>query len=144
MRARFQGFVTVEPVTLHNDLHWNQLRIRQRRYALLDLERLCVGDPLVDAANFATQLRMLGQRPEHQVTPQEASHWAAEFLEQWVTATKTPIASDRFRTYAALTLLELARSMMRHFRPGWRALAHHCVAQAESELNTIGQEAVVS
>lgn len=144
MRARVRGFVTVEPVTLHNDLHWNQVRIRQRRYALLDLERLCAGDPLVDAANFATQVRMLGQRPEHDVTPADASRWAAAFLEQWAAATRTPIASDRFHTFAALALLELARGMMRHFRPGWRALAQCCVEQAEAELNSIGREAIAS
>jgi aminoglycoside phosphotransferase (APT) family kinase protein len=134
---RLNGIGDVKSVTLHDDLHWNQVRIHLRRYALLDLERMCTGDPLVDVANFATQVRMLGHRPEHDVDAGRASGWAQEFLRQWVARTGRPIAPDRLRLYSAASLLNLARGMMRHLRPGWRDLAAECTGHAENELDAI-------
>ncbi len=126
-----------EPATLHNDLHWNQVRIHRRRYALLDLERMCTGDALVDVANLATQVRMLGYRPEFGTDHEQASCWAREFLRQWASETGRSIAADRLRVYSVSSLLNLARGMMRHLRPGWRALAAHCAEHAEAELGSI-------
>jgi hypothetical protein len=142
LRGRLKAVCDLEPVTLHNDLHWNQVRIHRNRYALLDLERMCTGDALVDVANFATQVRMLGFRPEYDVETVSATRWAAEFLTQWARVVGRPVAPDRFHLYAAISLLTLARSMMRHLRPGWRALAGRCVEQAEAELSSIDREVI--
>jgi aminoglycoside phosphotransferase (APT) family kinase protein len=134
----FQALVgtipSTDPVTLHNDLHWNQFQIKRNRYALLDLERICRGDPLIDVANLATQLRMLDVRPEFDVDSITAEGWAQTFLNAWERRTGRPIAADRLRAYAVLSRLELARGMMRHARSGWSALAEHCVAGAERDL----------
>ncbi|MFQ5805241.1 MAG: phosphotransferase family protein [Phycisphaerae bacterium] len=144
LRERLEEVGDVEPATLHNDLHWDQMRIRRKRYAVLDLDRMCLGDPLIDVANFTTQVRMLGHRPEHNVNAASATRWAGEFLEQWASAVGRPVAPRRFRLYAAVSLLRLARGMMRHLRPGWRALARRCVEQAEAELSSSGREVVVA
>ena len=137
LTERLASFDTVAPVTLHNDLHWNQVRIKRGVFTVLDLERVTRGDPLVDVANLTTQLRLLGDRPEIEVARDLARRWANEFLAQWVRSSSERIDPCRFRCYAICTVLSLARGMMRHLRPNWRALARRCVEVAESELAAI-------
>lgn len=120
----------VPPATLHNDFHWNQLSIKRDRFALLDLERMRAGDPLLDVANFATQLQMLGDRPEHPVDVAMAQRWRALFLEQWNRLARPAVDVRRLTAYAALSRMELARGMMRHLRPGWRQLTSQCIRQS--------------
>jgi aminoglycoside phosphotransferase (APT) family kinase protein len=143
LRGRLAEIGTPDRATLHGDLHWNQVRIHQRRYAFLDLERMCVGDPLIDVANFTSQVRMLGHRPALGVESSAAERWAGEFIQQWASATRAPVAPGRLHLYAAVSLLHLARNMMRHLHVGWRALAHRCLEHAESEVNSIGRELAV-
>ena len=121
-------------VTLHNDLHWNQLRFLANRVTILDLERMGAGDPLIDVANLATQLRMLLHRPEMGVDRAESSEWADSFLEAWRRTSGQHLDAGRFDSYAVISLLELARGMMRHLRPGWQALAARCLDTAEEVL----------
>lgn len=123
-------------VTLHNDLHWNQVQIKRQRFGLLDLERMAVGDPWIDVANFVTQLRLLGHRPEHAIAAPLARQWADEFLEQWSRHTGQTIDAARLQCYGVVSALELARGMLRHLRPGWSALADRCVDAAEELLAT--------
>lgn len=130
-------------VTLHNDLHWNQMRVDGDRFTFLDLERMAVGDPLIDVANLATQVRMLGHRGEFLVDAATASAWAAEFIGRWEHQTGRRIDTGRFRCYTALSLLSLARGMMRHLRVGWRKLADRCIEMASDELNAANREAIV-
>ena len=141
--ARLRGLEAVEPVTLHNDFHCHQFSIKRDRYAMLDLERMCLGDPSLDVVNFTTHLRMLARRPEPSVSEEDADRWARSFLEEWAAGAGRVIAVGRFAAYAVLSLLELARGSMRHFRPGWETLTRRCVEQAESELTRAGQEAAV-
>ena len=129
-----------EPMTLHNDFHWNQLRINGDRVALMDLERMCIGDPLIDVANFAGQVRMLGLRPEHNIDSTTATTWAYAFLEEWSVYTCQNIHPVRFRSYLAVSLLELARGMMRHLRPGWHELTHRCIDLAIGDLGSLSKE----
>ncbi|MFQ5491317.1 MAG: phosphotransferase family protein [Phycisphaerae bacterium] len=134
----------VAPVSLHNDFHWNQLTIKKDRWTLLDLERMASGDPMVDVANFAMQLRTLGDRPEIDVTANQALRWAGLFLEAWRRLGRTQIDADRFRSYAVVSLLQLARGMMRHLRPGWADLTRCCLDRAETLLNQTGGQVTLS
>ncbi|HEY3242203.1 MAG TPA: hypothetical protein VGM03_02540 [Phycisphaerae bacterium] len=134
LHRRLRTLAPAAPVTLHNDFHWNQIRMEPDRLTILDLERLRCGDPWIDVANYATQLRMLAYRPEHAVDHQTAEAWRAEFLEQWSRGADRAANSNAFRCYSVLSLLELARGMLRHLRCGWPALAEHCVNQAETEF----------
>lgn len=113
-----------EPVTLHHDLHWDQLRIKRDRYALLDLERM-----------------RRGVRDAHPVDPQTAAGWAEAFVEAWRRVGGARIEPQRLHLFAALSALELARGMMRHLRPGWRGLLGHCLLEAESAIERAAQEA---
>ncbi|MCH7703760.1 MAG: phosphotransferase, partial [Planctomycetes bacterium] len=142
--ARLSEVGTSDTVTLHNDMHFKQVRVRSKRIGILDLDRLAIGDPLIDVANFATQLCMLGVRTDHSIDAATARGWANAFLDEWGRATGRPIDAGRYRCYAVLSLVELARGMMRHLRTGWRALAGRCVDQAEAELAAVGPEAVVA
>lgn len=141
--ARLHRLEAVEPVTLHNDFHCHQFSIKRDRYALLDLERMSVGDPNLDVVNFATHLRMLARRLNTSVSEDDADGWAVLFLEKWAERAGRTIGGGRFAAYAVLSLLELARGSMRHFRPGWETLTRRCVERAESELTRAGQEATV-
>ena len=138
---RLDGF---DPVTLHNDLHWNQIRVDGERFTFLDLERMATGDPLIDVANLATQMRMLGHRREFSVDVATAQAWAGEFLTQWERRVGKPINATRFRCYVVCSLFCLARGMMRHLRPGWRALSQTCLELAESQLSSTGREAMAT
>ncbi len=124
--------------TLHNDFHWNQLRIKRGTFTLLDLERMVQGDPLVDVANFATQIRMLGRRAESPVSIADANVWADTFLSNWQRVDGRAIDPTRFHLYAAVSLFELARGMMRHLRTDWPALAAACLDEAEKALSAVG------
>lgn len=126
-------------VTLHNDLHVKQIRIDKDDgcFKLLDLERMAIGDPTIDVANLATQLRLLADRPEFSIDAGTAQCWTGEFLRAWEQCTGEALHGerlDRFRCYSVLSMLSLARGMMRHLRPGWRALADRCAELAEAEL----------
>ncbi len=143
LEARLNGLEAVEPVTLHNDFHWNQIGIKRDRCAVLDLERMCLGDPMVDVANFAAQLRMLACRPDLSVSLDEAERWARLFLEHWTRQNGRTIDGGRFAVYAVLSLLELARGALRHLRQDWTALCRQCVQRAEQELSRAEQEASI-
>ncbi|MEK6797799.1 MAG: hypothetical protein AABZ12_02410 [Planctomycetota bacterium] len=120
--------------TLHNDFHPMQVNVKRGRFTFLDLDRMALGDPLVDVANFAVQLRMLADRPEYGVDAATAHEWATGFLDEWSQKSNAPWDTDRFRAYAATSALTLALGMMRHLRPGWRPLAERCTEVAERLL----------
>jgi aminoglycoside phosphotransferase (APT) family kinase protein len=131
-------------VTLHNDFHCDQFSIKREHYVLLDLERMALGDALIDVVNFATHLRMHARSPAATVAVEQADTWARIFLEHWVRNSGRSIDPGRYGVYAALSLLELARGAMRHFTDQWRALTATCVEQAERALSRSGEEAIVS
>lgn len=141
---RLDDLEVEQTAVLHNDFHWNQVRIQGDRVTLLDFERMCIGDPVIDIANFATQLRMLGHRPEYDVSPEQADAWAQAFLQSCSRNNGCRIAPDSLACYSALSLLELARGMMRHLRPGWRELADRCIAFARVGLVQAAAESVLS
>ena len=124
-----------ETATLHNDLHVGQVRIKRGRIAILDLERMVKGDPLIDVANFALQLQMLGHRPEFNVDCATADQWAFEFVDAWARQSGKPIDPIRFSCYAVRSLISLAHGMVRHLRLGSRALAERCIETAQTKLS---------
>lgn len=140
IQAVLDRLPAAEPVTLHHDLHWDQLRIKRERFALLDLERMRHGDPLLDVANFVTQLKLLGVRDAHPVDPQTAAGWAEVFLDAWQRIGGGRLDGSRLYAFAALSALELARGMMRHLRPGWRELLDHCLLEAETAIERAERE----
>jgi aminoglycoside phosphotransferase (APT) family kinase protein len=116
--------------TVHNDFHWNQLRGRAERLTILDLERCVLGDPLTDVATFTTQISMLPERDDVNVTRSEAAAWSRAFLDAWDNQTGCPVDFHRVRWHSVVALLTLARGMMRHLRTGWPDLARRCVDRA--------------
>ncbi len=126
-----------QAVLLHNDFHWNQVRIRRGRVAFLDLERVGLGDPLIDVVNFVTQLGMLPQRADTPVAPHATAHWAELFLSAWAALGGTQPGARPLQVYGTLSRLELARGLMRHLRPGAARLARQCV---QASLQTLGAE----
>lgn len=132
--SRQEQLQPARPALLHNDFHWNQVTIKPNRLVLLDLDCVAVGDGLIDVANFATQIELLGARRELEVNATESQRWSAEFREAWIVESRQAPDSSAMGVYSALSALRLARGMMRHLRPGWRELAVTCIAKAESAL----------
>ena len=130
-------------VTLHNDFFWGQVRRHHDRYTLLDLERMAVGDPLLDIANFAQELEALAFRDELSIDAEQAAGWAEMFREAWTDQTGTSIDPLRYGIYASMTALRMARGMMRHLRPGWQSRLGRYVDAAESALDQIKRGEVV-
>jgi aminoglycoside phosphotransferase (APT) family kinase protein len=126
-----------DSVTLHNDLHWNQFSIKGGRFAILDLERMARGDATVDVANFATQLQMLGCRPDIDVDQETADRWRKMFLTCWEADAGRPLPRARFHALAARSRLELARGMLRHLRPDWPAIVEECVVRSVGDVARI-------
>jgi aminoglycoside phosphotransferase (APT) family kinase protein len=121
-------------VTLHNDLHPDQMTFKRNRVAILDLERMATGSADIDVANMATQIEMLGCRPDRDVDSATAAGWRRAFLSGWRETTQHPLDPVRFHLLAARTRLVLARGMMRHLRPWWTAFAVECVTRAAADL----------
>jgi aminoglycoside phosphotransferase (APT) family kinase protein len=126
-----------DPVTLHNDLHWNQFSIKGGRFAILDLERMVRGDSTVDVANFATQLQMLDCRLELDVDRETAERWRQTFLTCWEADAGRPLPRARFHALAARSRLDLARGMLRHLRPDWPAIVEECEARSVADVTRI-------
>jgi len=124
----------VHPVTLHNDLHLHQVLAKRGRFTFLDLERMSLGDPLIDIANFAAQLSILPHRRDFAVEPERAARWRARFLASLFEQTGEVFDDPRFHWFAAAAFLRHAHGAMRHLRPGWRDTVQTCVRLAESEL----------
>jgi hypothetical protein len=122
------------PVTLHNDLHWNQVTPKKDRVALLDLERVAVGDADIDVANLATQLQMLGVRPDLDVDPPTAGRWRSAFLACWKAQSRREWNAERFHLLAARARLERARGILRHLRFWWQPFVADCVTRAVDDL----------
>ena len=125
-----EAYPPADPVTLHNDWHFDQLRLQSRRSAILDLERISRGDPMIDIANFTVQLRMLGVRDDYDLSPEAAATYARACLHAHGSP-HVGEAARRFRAYAAISALTLAWGMLRHLRPGWRRLAQQALKEAD-------------
>lgn len=115
---------------LHNDLHLGQVGLRHDRMVLFDLERLAIGDPIVDVANLYVQIRLAGLRDEFAIDPPTANEWAKAQVDAFRTA-GVSIDSLLFQICASLSALELARGMMRHLRANWFDTAEQCIHLSE-------------
>lgn len=121
--------------TLHNDFHWNQLHFRGARIGVFDLDRMACGDPWIDVANLVAQLCLLPYRPDVDIGSSPTRAWAERFLRSWCDRSRVDAVPDSFSCYIALSVLELARGMMRHMRPGWQSLARKCTESAHDILH---------
>ncbi len=121
--------------TLHNDLHWKQFTFKRGRITLLDLERMADGDPLLDVANFATQLQMLGHRTDCEIDPQMSKSWHDTFIDLWYKVEGTSVDRRRLAIYSAISSLELARGFMRHLKHDWHSVGDACIELANAGLS---------
>lgn len=55
-----QGFGTRPLATLHHDLHLKNMYARSGKVALIDLDNLCLGDPLYDIGRFIASIHTYG------------------------------------------------------------------------------------
>ena len=132
--ALLEATIPGPSVTLHNDLHPNQILFKRGRVILLDLERMAFGSADIDIANLAVQLQMLAFRPDRNADPQEARSWRHQLLQGWLDVSGEEPDPRRFHLLCARSRLELARGMIRHLRP-WRVpFAIGCVQGAADDV----------
>ncbi len=125
--------------TIHRDFYFDQVRVRKHRCTIVDLERLALGDPMIDVASFVVQMRMVGHRPELAVAGDTAARWSERFHEHWRGVAAAPAEPGAWAFYSALAAIELARGVTRRLRGGWAALAQRCLEDAEHSLRAAAQ-----
>lgn len=133
------GGLAPASATIHRDFYFDQVRVRKHRCTIVDLERLAIGDPMIDVASFVVQMRMVGQRPELGVPGDIASRWSEQFQEHWFRVVTAPAESGAWAFYSALAAVELARGVTRRLRRGWATLAQRCLEDAEQSLRAAAQ-----
>ena len=121
------------PVTLHNDLHLRQVLAKGGRFTFLDLERMSVGDAMIDLGNLLAQLSILPHRSEEGVDPILANSLRAALLASWSDSGRA-IQESKLAALTAAAWIKLAHGGMRHLRPGWREQVRTCLEMAHKEL----------
>ncbi|MHC5111961.1 MAG: phosphotransferase family protein [Planctomycetota bacterium] len=132
---RLGAITSWHSATLHNDFHPGQVSTISGNFALFDLERMAIGDPMIDVANMATQLQLLAVRADHEVTPAQSANWSSAFVDACAEVSGATWSPEKLSCLSAVSALDLATGMMRHLRPGWRDLARHCLRLAQEQLD---------
>lgn len=121
-----------ELVAVHRDLHDGQLLGDGERLALLDLDLLAVGSPLLDVANLSAHLVLRALQGEGQASPESAEGCGRALLLGFGIG---DAAEDylELRAYQAATFLRLA--LVYSMRPAWQAVVPDLVRYAERCLD---------
>jgi aminoglycoside phosphotransferase (APT) family kinase protein len=96
--------------TIHGEYKPNQLLVSDGDIALVDLDRVCNGDPAIDVGNFAAVLckEVALERHAH------LEDLARVFLDEYLEQRSSPGVAERARLYKAIALLRmLVRSFER-------------------------------
>ena len=123
-----------DPVTLHNDLNWSQLQIRNSRYTLLDFECMVAGDPLIDIAHMDLYLELASARRDFAITEAESTEWRGLWLSEWNERLPGRLSEDAYRYYRTASAIRVARGMIRHLRPVWRDALPNLIRIASDAL----------
>lgn len=117
---------------LHGDFYHDQILIRKRKSAvLLDLDRLTIGDPAFDLANFCAQLRFLSLRGG--ISAPDARRISERFVESYLQESGEA-SIRRLRWYFGASLFLLALWPFRHFDRDWPELTGRLIREAAEEL----------
>jgi len=119
------GYVPPEPaaVQIHGDFHLDQLRIRDERLVLFDLDELAIGDPLEDLASFVVKCPLRDAAL--------ARNACEALIEAYARACAEHFDQERLAWHLAVQWLHKASRAYVWQRPGWRKAAAEALAEAE-------------
>lgn len=105
--AREAGSET--PSLVHGDFKPSQLLLDETRVAVLDLDRVCRGDPALDVGNFMAQFRK-----EARLTGRDAlRRLARPFLDEYRRRVPAEGLAERARVFETLALVRMASRRFR-------------------------------
>lgn len=94
---------------IHKDFHHQHALVEPGRVVVIDLDEVRAGDPAVDVAHFAANLRLLAMRQG--ITSGEPANLESAFVEAYVA--RTGYERDaRHRWFGAYTCLKIARQLV--------------------------------
>ncbi|QDU65079.1 phosphotransferase [Engelhardtia mirabilis] len=116
------------PVPCHRDLHDGQVLLGTGAPTLMDLDLLCLADPLLDVANLLAHLALRRLQGLAEATP-DGVRACGDALLTGLDRDVLPDYLPRLRFYQATALLRL--SALYALRPRWQALTADLIRLAE-------------
>ena len=116
-------------VQIHGDFHMDQLRVREGRLVLFDLDELSIGDPLEDLASFVVKCPLRDARLARQA--------CAALVEAYARCRPALFDAARLGWHLSVQWLHKASRAYVWQRPGWRAAAEEALAQAEQPRSVL-------
>jgi hypothetical protein len=116
-------------VQIHGDFHMDQLRVREGRLVLFDLDELAIGDPLEDLASFVVKCPLRDARLARQA--------CAALIEAYARCRPALFDAARLSWHLSVQWLHKASRAYVWQRPGWRAAAEEALAQAEQPRSAL-------
>jgi hypothetical protein len=110
-------------VQIHGDFHMDQLRVRDDRLVLFDLDELAIGDPLEDLASFVVKCPLRDARLARQA--------CAALIDAYARCRPALFDAARLGWHLSVQWLHKASRAYVWQRPGWRTAAEEALAQAE-------------
>lgn len=127
LRKQAQQFGESPAATLHGDLHLKNFFVTARQIALIDLDNLCVGDPLLELGSFIASLMY---RNLAQAKPADVSRKLADaFVRAYAESVSWPINDSILNWHIAAALIA--------------ERAYRCVSRLKSERPTLLDEVIV-
>lgn len=126
--AGLTGAATFPRCPLHGDFHVDQMLLADHDLVILDLDEMVTGEPALDLAELAVDLRM---RRLPSATTELFLRTVAESYER---AGGTPPSAAVLRGYAAAELLNRCYRHLRRPVPGWQAALGRDLAAADEVL----------
>lgn len=111
----------------HRDLHDGQVLLAERRLWLLDVDLLCLADPLLDAANLIAHVKLRELQGLAGADAHSVGRCGRELLDG-LDRESEPDARRRLRFYQTTTFLRLA--LVYALRPPWRHLSRELLELA--------------
>jgi hypothetical protein len=116
-------------VQIHGDFHMDQLRVREGRLVLFDLDELAIGDPLEDLASFVVKCPLRDARL--------ARLACAALIDAYARCRPALFDATRLSWHLSVQWLHKASRAYVWQRPGWRAAAAEALAQAEQPRSVL-------
>jgi hypothetical protein len=128
LAAGLTGATTSPRCPLHGDFHVDQMLLADHDLVILDLDEMVTGDPALDLAELAVDLRM------RRLPSGTAESFLRTVAESYERAGGTPPSPAVLRGYAAAELLNRCYRHLRHPVPGWQAALGRNLAAADEVL----------
>lgn len=130
LRAQSGNFGLEESATLHGDLHLNNFFVEDKKIALIDMDNLCQGPPLLDVGSFLAGIIYRGilvDAPRNQI-----EKMAQVFVQEYEQSVSWTVSRTSLRWYTAMMLInERAFRCMTRLKAGRLDILDHLIDLAD-------------